>query len=307
MGLRDAVVSEMIKQLSLEKINTITKCFQERFMGQMEAPSSWKVVKLVFLLKLDAEPKKGIRSCKATALTSVFSSGTHLVLFFALSERGTRKLEETACGKIGWNKLQLSTPASDGNKYNSKTLGMARGQNSHVETWQCSVVRSTMYMASMDIKTAFDEARPRHVAKIMENHDTRDWLFAAMLTGLESKAMFECVESSFVFNRCLRQGSAEAPHFLQKVATQILATVEEGWIKKRTSRMKGHIKYAVQRDPIEAASRWDLVPTLRQDATNFTQRRSSKSWSMPRIGKENRTTPLKNEWNPRTKHTGRIF
>ena len=31
-----------------------------------------------------------------------------------------------------------------------------------------SVVRSTMYMASMDIKTAFDESRPRHVAKIME-------------------------------------------------------------------------------------------------------------------------------------------
>ena len=36
-----------------------------------------------------------------------------------------------------------------------------------------SVVRSTMYLASMDIKTVFDEARPRHAAKIMENHDTR--------------------------------------------------------------------------------------------------------------------------------------
>ena len=44
-GLEDAVVSEMIKQLPLEKISTITKCFQERFMGQMEAPSSWKLAK----------------------------------------------------------------------------------------------------------------------------------------------------------------------------------------------------------------------------------------------------------------------
>ena len=70
-GPEDAVVSEMIKQLPLEKIYTVTKCFQERFMGQMEAPSSWKIVKLVFLRKPDAEPKKGIRSYRAIALTSV--------------------------------------------------------------------------------------------------------------------------------------------------------------------------------------------------------------------------------------------
>ena len=41
-GPEDALVSEMIKQLPLEKICTLTKCFQERFMGQMEAPRSWK-------------------------------------------------------------------------------------------------------------------------------------------------------------------------------------------------------------------------------------------------------------------------
>ena len=49
----------------------------------------------------------------------------------------------------------------------------------------------------------FDEAWPRHVAKIMENHDTHGWQIAALLremSGLEGKAMFECVESSF-FNR----------------------------------------------------------------------------------------------------------
>ena len=61
-GLGDAVVSEMIKQLPLDKIYTITRCFQERFMGQLEAPSSWKIMKLVFSRKPNAEPKKGIRS-----------------------------------------------------------------------------------------------------------------------------------------------------------------------------------------------------------------------------------------------------
>ena len=34
---------------------------------------------------------------------------------------------------------------------------------------QGSVVRSTMYLASMDIKKAFDEAKPRQLA---QNHDT---------------------------------------------------------------------------------------------------------------------------------------
>ena len=67
---------------------------------------------------------------------------------------------------------------------------------------QGSVVRPTTHQASMDVKTALDEAKPRHVAKIMENRDTHGWLIAAFLRemlGLEGKAMFEC-ESSFVFN-----------------------------------------------------------------------------------------------------------
>ena len=32
-------VSEMIRQLLLENIYTVARCLQERFMGQMEAPS----------------------------------------------------------------------------------------------------------------------------------------------------------------------------------------------------------------------------------------------------------------------------
>ena len=65
---------EMIKQLLLEKIYSFTMCFQERFFVQMDAPSSWKIVKLVFpAKKTDAKPKQGIRSYRAIALTSVMS------------------------------------------------------------------------------------------------------------------------------------------------------------------------------------------------------------------------------------------
>ena len=45
--------------------------------------------------------------------------------------------------------------------------------------------------------------------------------------------MFECVESRFSFNRSLRQGSVEAPKLWQIMATQLVATVEEKWKKRK--------------------------------------------------------------------------
>ena len=42
-------------------------------MGQEEALSSWKTLKLVFSRKPDAEPKIRVRSCRAIALTLVMS------------------------------------------------------------------------------------------------------------------------------------------------------------------------------------------------------------------------------------------
>ena len=60
-GPEDAIMSEMIKKLPMEKICTVARCFQGRFMDQMEPQSSWKVVKLVFLRKPDAAPTKEIK------------------------------------------------------------------------------------------------------------------------------------------------------------------------------------------------------------------------------------------------------
>ena len=47
-GPDDVIVSEMIKQLPQEKVYEVTRCFQQRFMGKMDATNSWKIVKLVF-------------------------------------------------------------------------------------------------------------------------------------------------------------------------------------------------------------------------------------------------------------------
>ena len=57
-GPEDSAVSEMIKQLPQEKYEIVKCFFQQRFMGLQEAPSSWKMVKLVLLRKSDAAPKE---------------------------------------------------------------------------------------------------------------------------------------------------------------------------------------------------------------------------------------------------------
>ena len=49
------------------------------------------------------------------------------------------------------------------------------------------MVRPTMYLACMDIKSAFDEAAPKHVAKIRESHNTHGWIISAKLTTVLKK------------------------------------------------------------------------------------------------------------------------
>ena len=119
-----------------------------------------------------------------------------------------------------WKKLHVE--GVDGRSCQHLQVKMTNLQRKHCE-WQeertsmlryGSVVRPTMCLASMDTKTAFDEARPRNVAKIMESLHTHWWIVSALLrevAGLEGQAVFKCVESNFSFNRCLRQGNVEAP------------------------------------------------------------------------------------------------
>ena len=71
-----------------------------------------------------------------------------------------------------------------------------------------SAVRPTKYLAILDIQTA--EAKPKHVAQILDSHDTHGWLIAVFLRemlGLEgARPCFECVESSFCVQQMLETG-----------------------------------------------------------------------------------------------------
>ena len=191
-------------------------------MGQMESPGSWKVVELVFLRKPDVPPKKGIRSYRARALTSVMSK-------WYASCINLRRLEKEKELETWMN---LHVGGVDGISCQHLQV-MVTILLRKLWEWQeeknpvmrhGAVVRPTKYLSSLDIQTAFDEAKPKHVAHILDSHNTHRWLIAALLremSGLEGKAMCDCVESCFIFNKCLQQGSVEAPRLWQKMATQI--------------------------------------------------------------------------------------
>ena len=126
-----------------------------------------------------------------------------------------------------------------------------------------TVVRPTLHLASLDIKTAFDEAKPRHVAKILDGHNTHGWIIAALLremSRLSGKATFECVESSFVFNRCLQQGNVEAPRLWQKWQPRYWPMRgKNGWNKEKvfswiSMKEEEIIKHAVSCGPTTSGS-----------------------------------------------------
>ena len=78
--------------------------------------------------------------------------------------------------------------------------------------------RPTMYVASMDICTAFDVARPKHIAKMMGDQDVHGWITTALLrekTGMDGQTTFEIVEGKFQFTRSIRQERLEATQFWQ--------------------------------------------------------------------------------------------
>ena len=76
-GPEDAVVSEMIKILPLEKICTVAMFSKTAFLGQMDAPSSWKIV-MLFSCENQTQNQRR-ESGVAEQLRSSCRSGTRLV------------------------------------------------------------------------------------------------------------------------------------------------------------------------------------------------------------------------------------
>ena len=72
-GPKDAVASEVIKQLPWEKFYIIKKAFPNETRREGGGTKSWKSVKLVFFAEPEAEPRKEKNKYKAIALASVMS------------------------------------------------------------------------------------------------------------------------------------------------------------------------------------------------------------------------------------------
>ena len=102
----------MIQILLLEKIYTLARCFQE-----------------------DAEPKKEIRSYRAIALSSVVSKRYASCVMMRMEKdkepETWKRLHMEGVNNISCQHLQVLVT-----NLSQKTLGMARGSISHVETWQ---------------------------------------------------------------------------------------------------------------------------------------------------------------------------
>ena len=270
-GPEDAVVSEIIEQLLSEKIYTITRCFQERFTGQMEAPSSWKIVKLVFSRKPDAESKKEIRSCRAIALTSVVSKWYASCFILRLEKE---KEPES------WKRLHVG--AYDGisrqylkfydDKSASKELGMAGGEDSPVEAWQCGASDNVVGQAWTSRRRSMRQDRGT-LQKLWRSHNTHGWIIFSLLRemcGLESQTMFEFVESIFSFNRCLRQGSVRSSQTMAKDVHEAPGkcggkmSKEKNGQPFRLGNVKGHVRCAVSCGPTTSGS----CPTLKSSGTD---------------------------------------
>ena len=175
---------------------------------------------LVFLRKPDAETNKGHQELKGH-WTHVGDVAVVCFQCFLRLEK-EKEPEEWRTQHIGG----VPTLADDVHALRSETLEVAGEPKGGIETEGAR--RPTMYVASVDIKTAFGAARPKHIAILLGDQKTHGRIIASLSlqqSSLKGKADFERVEREFLLTRCFRQGSAEAPTLWLKLARHILATV----------------------------------------------------------------------------------
>ena len=147
-------------------------------------------LKMLYLLCF-AEPKEGTRSHGAIALTSVMS------MWYATC--ANLRLERE---KRNW-RLETATPGGiDGISCQHLKVSMTQLLQKHLEwqedgsknVWHGSQKRPSMYIAIKDIKTAFDVARPKRIAKFMGDQDVHGWITAAPLREMTEHVSLENVE-----------------------------------------------------------------------------------------------------------------
>ena len=191
--------------------------------------------------KPGAAPKKGIWSDRTIALTSLMSKWHATCVILRLAKKKEPE---------GWKHLHVA--GLDGISCQHLQVLMTQLLQKHWEwqedtrknRWHGSEKRPTMYFTSMDSKTAFDAARPKHIAKVMGDPEVHGWMTAALsreMTGLGDQTTFENVVSTFRFSRCLRQGGVEAPRLWIKMTMRILWNVEPEWKRRKDGTPHWHL------------------------------------------------------------------
>ena len=230
-GPADCLVTEMLLCLPTETVYEVAHWF-ERFRGECRAPEAWKVLRLVFLKKTDAKLGKGLRGFRAFALLGVFSKWCATVLVDMLHE--DKEPSE-------WKRLHVGAERG----VNCEHM-QALVTNIFQRHWEWPEDRradlrpgqiryNTAFMASSDVKTAFDVARPAVVSKILTLTGVHGHLTAALLAGMQDvrgSASFENCATEFRYSRCVRQGGVEAPVLWERIAEYVLWKAEEKWRAK---------------------------------------------------------------------------
>ena len=104
---------------------------------------------------------------------------------------GWKQLHVGGIVGIRWQHLQEWCSCCRNNGSGRRTGGK--------DVWHGSEMGPTMYLASMEIKTVFDVARPKHFSQNMVDQEVHGWVTAALLremVGLEGQASFAHVHSS---------------------------------------------------------------------------------------------------------------
>ena len=97
----------------------------------------------------------------------------------------------------------------------------------------------TTFMASLDVRAAFDVAKPRLVARMLTMMDVHAHVVAMLeeMKDVRGSACFENWETEFRYSKCSRQDRVEAPVLCRNVAECVLWRAEE----KRKARGMGDL------------------------------------------------------------------
>ena len=87
-------------------------------------------------------------------------------------------------------------------------------------------------MASLDVRSAHDVAKPSMVSRILAHMGTHGHVVGALLEEMKDvrgSPCFDNCETEFRYSRCTRQGSVEAPVLWGKVAKKRTVESRKEW------------------------------------------------------------------------------